>query len=505
MVACQVLPFQYVAPEVRGGLTSLAGLPNYFELAVVAGLRESLATHVVARTGEQGWTCGQMVLTLVLLNLAGGDSVDDVERLESDDGLCRVMRRIEHHGLPRAERRALERRWRKEKQRAFPSPSSVRRWLEAFHDESEEALRVPGTAFIPARRDALKGLARVNARLAAFVQAKRPQAMATLDMDATLVETHKREALRCYKGYKAYQPLNTWWAEQELVIHSEFRDGNVPAGFEQRRVLEEALSYLPDSVETVRMRSDTAGYQWDLLRYCEEGRHPRVGRIEFAVGADITDAFKRAVVTTPNLTWHRLDPDSPQEWAEVCFVPDELSRTKKGLYRFIAVREPVRQMELFEGAAQQLPFAALAAQDSEGRTTLWKLSAVVTNRTEVAAPELIHWYRERCGKSEHAHAVMKDDLAGGRLPAKRFGSDAAWWAVMILAMNLNAAMKHLVLGPRWATRRMKAVRLWFINVPARVASHARALSLHLGLNGESAALLVEASEGIRALGTGPAG
>ena len=44
--------------------------------------------------------------------------------------------------------------------------------------------------------------------------AASPAATATLDMDATLIATHKREALFCYKKFKAYQPLNCWWAEQ---------------------------------------------------------------------------------------------------------------------------------------------------------------------------------------------------------------------------------------------------------------------------------------------------
>ena len=61
-------------------------------------------------------------------------------------------------------------------------------------------------------------------------------------MDATLIETHKRDALPCYKGFKAYQPLNCWWAEQGVMLYSEFRDGNVPAGHEQLRVLQEACA-----------------------------------------------------------------------------------------------------------------------------------------------------------------------------------------------------------------------------------------------------------------------
>lgn len=41
---------------------------------------------------------------------------------------------------------------------------------------------------------------------------------------------------------------------------------------------------------------------------------------------------------------------------------------------------------------------------------------------------------------------MKSDLAGGQLPSGLFGANAAWWTLMILALNLSAAMKRLVLG-----------------------------------------------------------
>ena len=34
---------------------------------------------------------------------------------------------------------------------------------------------------------------------------------------------------------------------------------------------------------------------------------------------------------------------------------------------------------------------------------------------------MISWQRERCGKSEEAHAIMKEDLAGGKLPSDDFG------------------------------------------------------------------------------------
>ena len=126
--------------------------------------------------------------------------------------------------------------WRKERRRTVPSPSAVFRFLRAFHDEEEEKKRQPHTAFIPAPNEALEGLRKVNRDLAAFLQSRAPQTGATLDQDATLVEAQKKDALYSYQGDKAYQPLTTYWAEQDAVVDSEFRDGNVPAGHESRRV-----------------------------------------------------------------------------------------------------------------------------------------------------------------------------------------------------------------------------------------------------------------------------
>ena len=43
--------------------------------------------------------------------------------------------------------------------------------------------------------------------------------------------------------------------EQEVVAADEFRDGNVPAGCGNVRVLERALSQLPPGVERIYLRS----------------------------------------------------------------------------------------------------------------------------------------------------------------------------------------------------------------------------------------------------------
>jgi len=501
-----VLPFRYQEEKTCTGMTALAGLPVYLDLAYVAGLSQSVQRHVKLRQGGQGWSDAQVITPLVLLNLAGGDSVDDLRILEKDAGLCQVLGQVETHGMPRKERRALERRWRKERRRVVPSPSAAFRYLAGFHDAEEEGKRQPNKAFIPAPNEALRGLGRVNADLVAFVQSRSPQRVATLDQDATLAETHKKEALYSYQGYKAYQPLTTYWVEQDLVIHSEFRDGNVPAGYEQLRVLQEALELLPEGVEEVYLRSDTAGYQQELLKYCAEGKHPRFGVIEFAVGVDVTPEFKKAVLEVAEEEWHPLEgkPGKPkQEWAEVCFVPNWVGRSKNGPnYRFLAIRESLgQQLELpgIEGQ-QSLPFPILELP-RQGR---YKLFGLVTNR-DLPGEEVIQWHRQRCGKSEEVHGVMKEDLAGGKLPSGDFGENAAWWGITVLAFNLNAAMKRLVLGEGWLGKRLKAIRFGLISLPGRVVQHARGLYVCLSGSHPSHGLLLAARQRILALAQGPAG
>jgi hypothetical protein len=503
-----ILPFKYESEKKATGMTALGGLPAYLDLAQVIGLSKSVQKHLKVRSGSQGWTDAQMVLALVLLNLAGGDCVEDIKVLEADDGFCEVLKKAEMHGMGRKVRRALLRRWRKERTRTVPSPSSIFRYLAQFHDEQQEGQRQPGKAFIPLSNEHLKGFAGINKDMAAFSSHRQSGQSATLDMDATLVATSKADALFCYKGYRSYQPLNTWWAEQEIILYSEFRDGNVPAGFEQLRVFKESLACLPSWITKVRLRSDTAGYQHDLLRYCATGASD-FGVIEFAIGCDVTAEFKQAVSEVEESDWKPLykvvngKPEaSGVEWAEVCFVPEAIGRSKKGPeYRYLAKREVLVEQRVLPGMEQQLslPFPTLQLK---GRR--YKVYGVVTNMDWDGA-ELIHWYHKRCGKSEEAHAVMKEDLAGGKLPSADFGSNAAWWWIMILAFNVNAMMKKLVLADRWQPKRMKAVRFSLINLPGRVLKRSRGLIIRLTQNHPSLELLIEARKKIAMLKPQPCG
>ena len=218
------------------------------------------------------------------------------------------------------------------------------------------------------------------------------------------------------------------------------------------------------------------------MRFCDEPKKGRFGVIEFAIGAKVSESFKRAVSEVEESECKRLYRKTDkgliamgQEYAEVCFVPEEFARKKDGPeFRYLAIREVLEQPALSEMDQQiTLPFPTM-----NFGSVKYKVFGIVTNR-DIPGDDLIWWYRERCGKSEEAHSVMKEDLAGGRLPSEYFGVNAAWWHIMILALNLNSAMKRLVLGGAWVGKRMKAIRFWLIKLPGRVLKRARMLRVRL--------------------------
>jgi hypothetical protein len=134
----------------------------------------------------------------------------------------------------------------------------------------------------------------------------------------------------------------------------------------------------------------------------------------FAIGVDVTPAFKSAVAEVKQ--WQPLYREvegrreaTGQEWAEVCFVPSWAGTKKDGPgYRFLALRERLEQVELPGVESTQLPFPTMTFEQRR-----YKVFGGVTNR-DAPGEAVIHWHRQRCGKGEEVHAVMKNDLAGGQ-------------------------------------------------------------------------------------------
>ena len=140
----------------------------------------------------------------------------------------------------------------------------------------------------------------------------------------------------------------------------------------------------------------------------QRGRDERFGVIEFCVGVDVMPEFRAVVSEVEEEGWHDLyrtegehREATRQQYAEVCYVTGWTGYSKNSPdYRSIAIREPLRNPQLFDMEASPVP----TMQMGDGSwykslpRTRYGVTGVVTNR-DLPGDELIRWYRQRCGKS----------------------------------------------------------------------------------------------------------
>ena len=83
------LPLKYERERTTTGMTGLAGLGPILDLTRDR-LRDAFHVHAVGNKGGQGYTAGRMGMALALLNLAGGTTVDDLDKPEAVEGFSEV-------------------------------------------------------------------------------------------------------------------------------------------------------------------------------------------------------------------------------------------------------------------------------------------------------------------------------------------------------------------------------------------------------------------------------
>ena len=441
-----LLPFKVIEDESGDALTSYGGLPLVMETCEALGLAGLVKHYVRIKQRNRGYTESKYVESVIALMASGGDCLEDIERLRSDAGLKLLLGEM-------------------------PSAEAVRFFLYGFHDEKLLESRPEEGAFIAAETEPLAGLWEVNREVALKASRKEQPKEATIDQDATVVASHKEQSQMTYLGERGYQPVINYWADQDLILSDEFRDGNVPAGMNCLSSFLRAVCCLPQSVETIYFRSDSAAYQHKLLDVMREGveLHGEKVPVYFAISADVSEALRGKIISVSEPAWKPLRKltgkgliEGRKEWAEVEFIPSAAS-VKRDMKpdRYLAIRVRPWQGELF----------------SDGNS--YHYYAVVTNRWEMEGEELLRWQRERCGSVEKVHDVVKNDLAGSVMPCGRFYANAAWWRLNCLCYNVISVMKRKALPKIFWPARMKALRFHLIGVAAKVVSHARVMFLKI--------------------------
>jgi hypothetical protein len=437
-------PFEVAGDRSDPTLTSYAGVALALRAFTSLTLDRAVKTHLRLKERDQGPTDVEWATVATMVHIAGGDSPAEIERLKEEDGLVRVWPL-----LLRVSQRSLR--------------DHLARFDDATLPRAEQ-----GKATVVPESKGLQALAAVRDHLVHEVQRRRRVKTATLDVDASIIESWKKAALFHYDGGKGYQPLFAYWAEQRLIVRDQFRDGNVPAGYEIGPFTLAAFDALPASVTERYFRSDTAGYDHKLLRELDRRS------VKFAVSADICDAIRKECRALPPDAWKPISNAAgrvtDREVAEIVYVPDDASkiaRSGERAFRYIVIRIPTkeRQLELFEPAPDG-----------------YKYFAIVTNRTE-SPEEINRWQRERCGSVEVALDFLKNDTGAGVMTSQKPGANAAWLRYGVIAMNLLEAMKILFptdVAMLHAFSRPSTIRRRVVQVAGRFVRHAGKLVLLVG-------------------------
>ena len=212
------------------------------------------------------------------------------------------------------------------------------------------------------------------------------------------------------------------------------------------------------------------------LKNYEREEGPK-GFIGFAISARMSEGLHAALLAVPAEAWQSTgeDPEVIRECAEVAYVPSEKTEKKdQQPLRYVGIRLRKRQGELF------------------GDGTAVKHFAVVSNIWEWSAPRLLEWHRQKAGTIEMVHDILKNDLAAGVLPCGRFGANAAWLRLAVLAHNVMTALKRLALPPELLSARPKRLRFLIFNTAGRLVRHARQMVLRLAAQRERLAEWIEA-------------
>jgi hypothetical protein len=426
-----------------------------------------IASNISTRQRQRGFLEGQLIESLVLLQTVGGDCVEDMKTIAGD----RCLERGLGYTLPKV--------------------NTLRDFLNRFHDEELALQRPPREeqkSFILAPSKPLVGLQNVLAGTVRAISGVmdwqgRPQTIATVDQDATIIESHKAAAYSHYDGGRGYQPMVAVWAEANLVLADEFRDGNVPARHEPLNCAKMAFDALPDTVTERYFRGDSGCHERGLLEWLDSPDRGKEhgGRIGFCVSASVSKGLAAELAKIADSEWKTFgrDPDGTlRQWADVDYLPSEPYESKvdggKPL-RYVGLRLLKSQGLLFADGSDRMHFAVITNLDWTG-------------------DRLLPWHREKAGTIEHVHDEIKNGFGGAHLPSQRVAANAAWFKIALLSYNIASAIKDLCFDAADRNARVKRYRLMIVHLAGRMSRFQCKLRLRLRAPEEAIARMVKVWE-----------
>lgn len=435
-------------------LVSAGGLVPVLALAESAGLRGLADQHLSVPT-DKGANAGLKVASLVGGMVAGADSIDDMVLLR-------------HGGMSRVFARAY-------------APSTLGSFLRTFTFGHVRQLDAVASRLLIALAS-LTGLRGASADPeTGEADTVVDRGYALLDVDDTIIEVHGHAKQGAGFGYSGVRGLNALLAtlttptSAPVIVAQRLRKGSTGSPRGAKRLVGDAVRTsrrLLGKGGSILVRMDSAFY----------GRGPvhaaLAGGAAVSVTVRMDKAVKRAIAAIEDDAWTTIEytdavfDEASGRWisraevAEIPFTAFAAQKTDHVPGRLVVRRIPDFNAEKNKAAGQDTLFDT------------WRFHAFFTTTDaevlDTVAADATHRHH---AVIEQVHADLKNS-ALAHLPSGVFTANAAWLVLAVMAFNLTRAAASLT-DPQLAKATTATIRRKLIIVPARAATSARRLTLHL--------------------------
>jgi hypothetical protein len=357
---------------------------------------------------------GHKAMTLIHSVLAGGDCIDDADALRAGD-----TQAVLGHGVL--------------------APSTLGTFLRSFTwAHSRQLDRVSGDLLARAWR----------------AGAGPGDAPVTVDVDSTICETYglaKHGGVFGHTHVRGYHPLLAAIGGTGDVVHCRLRGGNAHSGRGAKSFVTETVNRVRAAGATgpITLRADSGFYTRNVVDAC------RNADVRFSITVRLKQGIHKAIVAIPD-----------KAWTPIPYFLDGAD-VAETTWRPFGRRQP--EVRLIVRRVRPTPGTQLAL------FVEFSYHAFITDREgDTVALEADH---RRHADIENTIRDLKYGVGLNHLPSGRFGANAAWLALNVIAHNVSRWVGRIGLGEPTITH--KTLRRRYFRVSGRLTRSARRERLHL--------------------------
>lgn len=423
-------------------LVAAAGLVPVMGVARAAGLGD-LADDWLSVPTDKGANAGLKVASLVAGMVAGADSIDD-------------MALLRHGGMGRLFKTCY-------------APSTLGSFLRSFTFGHVRQLDAVASRF-------LKNLAAQTPLIG-----DNAGEYTLVDVDDTIIEVHGYAKQGSGYGYSGVRGLNALLATVStkdtapVILAQRLRKGSAGSPRGAARLVADTFATLKrirgGAAGTVLLRADSAFYGYATVKAAASAG------ADVSITARMDPAIRKAIAGIAQDAWQPIQytdavfDEAADRWisaAEVAETPFTAFSSRK-------------QGERIPGRLVVRRIPDLNPHASAGQPAIfdtYRFHAFFTTSTQDTVT---------ADKTHRGHAIIEQvnadlkDSALAHLPSGVFTANAAWLVLAAMAFNLTRAAATAAANTL-AKARTATIRRKLINVPARIATSARKLRLHLPAN-----------------------